>query len=51
MFDYRDYTPLGKRSTYGGHLRHRHDGNLDHDMALHWLLHNRHGARCSIGSA
>jgi hypothetical protein len=44
MFDWRDYTPLGKRSTYGGHLRHRHDGDLDKATALHWLLHDSRGA-------
>jgi hypothetical protein len=33
-----------KGSPYGGHLRHRHDGNLDHQTALHWVLHDSRGA-------
>jgi hypothetical protein len=33
-----------KASRYGGHLRHRHDGNLDRPVALHWLLHTAPGA-------
>lgn len=39
----REYV-LRKASKYGGHLRHRQDGDLDKATALHWLLHNRHGA-------
>jgi hypothetical protein len=42
--DWRNYDAFGKSSRYGGHLRHRHDGGLDHQMALHWVLHHRHGA-------
>jgi hypothetical protein len=38
------YYPLNKYSPYGGHLRHRHDGDLDKATALHWLLHDRCGA-------
>jgi hypothetical protein len=33
-----------KASRYGGHLRHRQDGGLDYQTALHWVLHHRHGA-------
>jgi hypothetical protein len=43
MFDWRDFSDF-RKFNYGGHLRHRHDGNLDRATALHWLLHNRHGA-------
>jgi hypothetical protein len=35
---------LRKYNRYGGHLRHRPDGNLDRATALHWLLHDSHGA-------
>jgi hypothetical protein len=42
--DWRNYDAFGKASRYGGHLRHRHDGGLDHKTALHWVLHHRHGA-------
>jgi hypothetical protein len=38
-----EYT-VSKSSRYGGHLRHRHDGGLDRETALHWVLHHRHGA-------
>jgi hypothetical protein len=40
----REYYAVRKGSKYGGHLRHRHDGDLDRATALHWLLHNAHGA-------
>ena len=35
-----EYYFVRKASKYGGHLRHRTDGNLDKATALHWLLHN-----------
>ena len=38
-----EYT-VSKSSRYGGHLRHRHDGGLDRETALHWVLHHRQGA-------
>jgi hypothetical protein len=31
-------------NRYGGHLRFRSGGNLDHATALHWVLHSRAGA-------
>jgi hypothetical protein len=51
-FYHRLFRDLGKRrehvvrkgSKYGGHLRHRHGGDLDKATAMHWLLHDSHGA-------
>lgn len=35
---------LRKTNRYGGHLRFHHDGSLDRETALHWILHHKNGA-------